>query len=176
MYTQRTRRQTAKTRADEQTNNRNPESRKQSKQNLEWSLRGSLILFGFLESTMFSWLARCIAQVKGQIREYAAILLPQIKNSTFKIFCYKHKIHSTPIFQTNSLCFRIDGSYLSESRIPGWAFAHYNSVNIMLFANRGSCRRSSTQEVELEMASQAIRYAVLHNLSSALFWMDRQFC
>lgn len=118
---------------------------------------------------MFSWLARCIAQVKGQIREYAAILLPQIKNSTFKIFCYKHKTHSTPIFQTNSLCFRIDGSYLSESRIPGWAFAHYNSVNIMLFANRGSCRRSSAQEVELEMASQAIRYAVLHNLSSALF-------
>lgn len=45
----------------------------------------------------------------------------------------------------------------------------------MLFADYGSCRRSSTQEVELQTIFQAIRYVVLHSLLSALFVIDCQF-
>lgn len=88
-----------------------------------------------------------------------------MRYSTLKIFCCKHKILFVPVSQTNSVHLRLDGSYLLESRIIVWVFVLYNSANIMLFVDYRSCQRSSTQEVEWVVVSQAIWYVVIHSLS-----------
>lgn len=72
------------------------------------------------------------------------------------MFCCTHKILFVPVPQINSEHLRLDRSYLLESRIIVWVFVLYNSANIMLFADYRSCQQSSTQDVELEVVSQAI--------------------
>lgn len=91
--------------------------------------------------------AQCIDLFEGQIRRYIASFFPQIGYINLKIFYCKHKIPSLPIFQANSIYFKVDEN-----------FVLYNSINVLLFANYGSCRRFSTQEVEWEVVSQTIQY------------------